>query len=150
MPSYEISAIINRPVSEVFAFVADFSMASKWMPEVKEMKVLSPGPVGVGSKLQEVLRAGPKVKGRYQLEITEWAQDSVIAMKGAGPGIKSFAGRYTFQGVEGGTRMTTAVTVKLSAIVRPFGWFLTPKMRGDEWRRFEALKRLLETPAKPA
>jgi carbon monoxide dehydrogenase subunit G len=145
MPSYEISAIINRPVSEVFAFVADFSNASKWMPEVKEMTLASEGPPRAGAKVREVLRAGPKIKGGYQLEITEWTQDRAIAMKGAGPGIKSFAGRYQFEPVEGGTRMTTSVTVKLSVIVRPFGWLLTPKMRGDEWRRFANLKRLLET-----
>ncbi len=148
MPSYEISAIINRPLAEVFAFVADFSNASKWMPEVKEMTVVSEGPVSVGSKLREVLRAGPKIKGAYNLEITEWTPDSAIGMKGSGPGIKSFAGRYQFEAVEGGTRLTTSVTVKLSPIVWLFGWLLTPKMRGDEWRRFENLKQLLEASPK--
>ncbi len=148
MPSYEISAIINRPIADVFSFVADFGNASKWMPEVKEMKVLSDGSLGVGAKVREVLRAGPKIKGAYNLEITEWTPDKAIAMKGSGPGIKSFLGRYQFDAVEGGTRLTTSVTVKLSAFVWLFSWLLTPKMRGDEWRRFENLKQLLEAPAK--
>ena len=45
----EASAVVNRPIEEVFAFVSDMANATQWSAEVVEAKKTSEGPVGAGT-----------------------------------------------------------------------------------------------------
>lgn len=50
MATLQKSVTINRPIEEVFAFVADIRNNVKWQAGVIAAEVLSEGPVGVGTK----------------------------------------------------------------------------------------------------
>ncbi|HET9589412.1 MAG TPA: SRPBCC family protein, partial [Anaerolineales bacterium] len=54
MIKVEHSVIIERPVPEVFAFVADPANNTKWQEGLVESHLDSPGPMGVGSQVVDV------------------------------------------------------------------------------------------------
>jgi uncharacterized protein YndB with AHSA1/START domain len=58
---------IGRSPQDVFAFLTDPSNLATWQ-DAEEVTPLTPGPVGVGSRLREV----HKTLGRRRVEITEF------------------------------------------------------------------------------
>ncbi len=49
MINVEHVVVINRPIEEVFGFIANSENTHLWAGDVKESKLTSEGPVGVGS-----------------------------------------------------------------------------------------------------
>ena len=99
----EHSVVINRPVHEVFAFVANVENNRRWQPTVLEARMTSRGPVGVGSTGVEVRQ----LMGRpmeLTFEVTEYEENAKFGFKiTSGP--MPIAGTETFESVEGGTRV---------------------------------------------
>ncbi len=52
MINVEESIVINRPISEVFAFVANFENHPKWETNFQKVKLLTSTPTGVGTTYQ--------------------------------------------------------------------------------------------------
>jgi hypothetical protein len=48
--TYEVFLTIDRPVSEVFAFVSDFRNAATWDPRTYSVEKATAGPIGVGTR----------------------------------------------------------------------------------------------------
>ena len=62
---------IDRPIDEVFAFLADGTNDPKFSPRVQEMRKTTDGPVGVGTLYESTVKdAGMKTSRRF--EITEF------------------------------------------------------------------------------
>ncbi len=55
MIEIEKSAVINRPVEEVFAYVTDVENEPQWISEVAEVRKTSDGPMGVGSTYDNIV-----------------------------------------------------------------------------------------------
>ncbi len=51
MNEFTIVADIDRPPAKVFAALEDLGRAPEWTPGLSEVRVTSPGPVGVGSTM---------------------------------------------------------------------------------------------------
>ena len=101
---------IARPPHEVFAFVTDPSKLAAWQ-DAEEVTQLSPGPLGVGSRLREV----HKVLGRRRVEITEF----VVYEPGRRFEIRMIEGppldgRWDFEPSPVGTRLTFTPLVRLT------------------------------------
>ena len=47
--------VINRPIDEVFDFVADERNEPKYNPQMTLAEMVTPGPIGVGSKFHSVM-----------------------------------------------------------------------------------------------
>jgi uncharacterized membrane protein len=52
MVQFENSNTIDRPVEDVFAYVADVANDPAWHTDVVEGRKVSDGPIGTGSRLQ--------------------------------------------------------------------------------------------------
>jgi hypothetical protein len=52
--------IINRPVEEVFDFVADERNEPRYNPAMVRAELLTPGPVGLGSRFRAEMRTRPR------------------------------------------------------------------------------------------
>ncbi|WP_328985044.1 SRPBCC family protein [Thiorhodovibrio winogradskyi] len=50
------SILIDRPPEQVFGFIADdfVDNYARWSPEVKQLEALTPGPLGLGSRMRQV------------------------------------------------------------------------------------------------
>ena len=71
------SATINRPIGDVFAFLADGTNDKKFSPRVQQIEKTTDGPVGVGTVYRSTVKdAG--MKSSREFEITEFDQPTKI------------------------------------------------------------------------
>jgi hypothetical protein len=61
MARIEGEIMINRPVEEVFDFVADERNEPRYNPRMVRAEMLSPGPVGLGSRFRAEMRTRPRL-----------------------------------------------------------------------------------------
>jgi hypothetical protein len=98
------SVVINRPVEQVYEFMADVKNIMKWDHEAVESRQISPGPVGVGTKLEVVYEARGKPL-ILNIVVTGKDLNKRISYK-----VESRIGDattvYSFEPVESGTRFT--------------------------------------------
>ena len=77
------SAVIDRPISEVFEFLADGTNDPKFSPRVQEIRKTTDGPVGVGTVFESRVKdAGMTTSRKFELTVFEpptkirWAERS--------------------------------------------------------------------------
>src|SRR5688572_1351363 len=58
MIQHEVTIHLNRPVEQVFAFLADTRKLPTWQSNLIESAPLTDGPLGVGTHFREVRRLG--------------------------------------------------------------------------------------------
>jgi len=62
------SVLIDRPIDEVFAFLADGTNDPKFSPRVQEIRKTTDGPVGVGTVFESTVKdAGMTTKRKFEL-----------------------------------------------------------------------------------
>lgn len=71
MPGFERAATIDRPPQQVYAVIDDVPGCARWMPVVRKVEPLTPGPVGVGYRWRETRRVFGPFTAKMELEITE-------------------------------------------------------------------------------
>ena len=106
MIKVEKSIVINRPVDEVFNFVIAEGNYTKWQAGVQEV-IEGGSRNSVGSQFTEVRKfMGQEM--RTTLELTDFKQNALWAAKVV-KGPVPYTVNMTFEGTEGGTRVTTCV-----------------------------------------
>ena len=74
------SAVIDRPIAAVFAFLADGTNDPKFSPRVQSIEKRTDGPVGVGTVYASTVKdAG--MKSQREFEITEFQEPTRIRWK---------------------------------------------------------------------
>jgi uncharacterized membrane protein len=141
VPSGQGSVVINRPLEEVFSFVADGETAMKWRPGVLDVKHLSGEGVGA------VYRQGVKGPGGRRIaadyEVTALEPNRRIAFKAiAGPVRPS--GEYRFEASDGGTKVSFALNAELGGWKKLLMGRAVQSTMDAEMATLENLKRLLE------
>ncbi len=106
MTKVEATVLIDRPIEEVFAYVADPSKAAQWAGPVVESRITSEGPVGLGTTSSRTTQfLGRNIESTY--EITEYEPNSRYADKTTS-GPVPINSRISFDSVDGGTKVTIA------------------------------------------
>lgn len=142
MPSAHRSITINRPVGEVFAFVADGENATRWRPGVLDVKHVSGE--GVGAVYRQGVRGpgGRRIPADY--EVTAFGPGRRIAFRAiAGPVRPS--GEYRFEASGDQTTVSFALEAEVTGWKRlVMGRAVQSTMEG-EMRTLDTLKRILES-----
>ena len=136
------SVVINRPVKDVFAYVANFENMTNWDSELIEVKKISEGPTGVGTKF-----SGPtKILGRRI--------DSTLAVIAFEPNKKLSANlvsgpieatiKWNFEPTEGGTKVTWAAQANIGGFFKVVEPIVKRIMQKQYDARYDTLKALLE------
>lgn len=139
---FELNTIINRPIEEVFAVLANLENDLKWRNEWVDAKKTSEGSIGLGTRFSLVAKAfGRPSETIY--ETIQYEPNRIAAWKAkSGPLPLTFL--RTLERVEGGTRVTVRYEVELRGffkLVMPFMiGSVTRQHRGD----LRKLKELLE------
>lgn len=143
MLQHTATITINRPVDRVFAFIADLENAPKWQSGVTDSKVISSGPIHIGTQFKEVI----KVIGRPVetiCEITEFDLGKQVGFRSDSSAAIQYEGRYSFEPIQGGTRLTFSGWTRLGGfwrLVEPlFGGEVKKELQGEMKR----IKSLLE------
>lgn len=65
---YDGSAVIDRPISEVFAYLADGTNDPKFSPRVQQIQQTTAGPVGIGTVFESKVKdAGMTTSRKFEL-----------------------------------------------------------------------------------
>ena len=143
MITAEASAMINRPVEEVFQFTNDLDKVTQWQGNLVQTKQTSDGPMGVGSTFDEIPQApGRKVKSTW--EITEYEPNGRVQWKTT-EGPIPMEGSTSFESTEEGSRVTFILEARptgLYGLLQPIiGRAVRKQVKSD----LESLKILLES-----
>ena len=145
MATFQTANVIHRPVEDVFAYVANPENFSSWDPAVLEARQTSAGPIDKGATVQIVV----KLLGRRMAmgqEVIAYEPNRQIAYRvTSGPIPVEY--RYSFEPIEGGTRISCA-TEAVSEKAVSFFKLAEPIMMRTARRNVETalanLKDLLE------
>ena len=77
---FDVTTVINRPIDEVFAFLADGTNDPKFSPRVLEIAKTTDGPPGVGTVYASTVKDGG-VKTKREFELTEFEAPTRIRWK---------------------------------------------------------------------
>lgn len=139
----EHSARIDRSVDEVFAFVTAVENDLRWQPEIQEVTVTSPGPLGVGSTFREVRTVGGRGM-EWEMRITAFEPPRRICIESV-KGTLPYKGCRTFEPVPGGTRIVETSEVRLPLALRPFRGSIKKVSEQSVANAYHKLKALLES-----
>lgn len=107
------SVMINRPVEQVFTFVANFENEPQYNASLLNMKKTSPGAIGLGTTWQEVV----KLAGTHDRMVTVYEPHQTLAYQND---MRPFPVEITFRfaSVPGGTRLTASPTIQPGGIFK--------------------------------
>lgn len=101
---------IERPNAQVFAFVSNPGNNVLWQPEVIEHKMLSDGPMELGSKMRHVsIFMGRRIE--VNIDITEFVPNQKIAFH-VTSGTLPYTIYYLLDSEGNGTRFTYSVVME--------------------------------------
>jgi carbon monoxide dehydrogenase subunit G len=115
MINLDLGTLIDKPIKDVFAFVADPNNMSKWNSAVVSLEQITPGAVGVGSKYKSVGEMmGRRIEG--EMQVTAYEPDAKCGYQvNAGPMQVNLT--LAFKTVGTGTK------INLNAQGNPAGFF---------------------------
>ena len=136
------SATINRPLGEVFAFVADGENARQWRPGVLDVARQS------GEGLGAIYRQGVKGPGGRRVaadyEVTAFEPDRRIAFRAIAGPVRP-TGEYEFAPAGDGTTVTLALDATLTGWKSLVMGRAVQSTMDAEVRNLDTLKRILES-----
>ena len=144
MVNVEVSTVINRPIDEVFAFVANFENHPKWETNFQSVKLLTSSPTGVGTSYQCELKL-PGQSATSKFEITEYEVNRKISFEGEAAGPAKPKGSFLLEPVAGGTKLTLLPRPEFRGLFRLLEPMMAGYVRKQNEEHLSNLKRLLET-----
>jgi uncharacterized membrane protein len=143
MINVEVSTVINRPVADVFAFVADYENLPRWESDFQAVKRLTSAPIGVGT-IYDCLLKFPGQTASSKLEITEYILNQKIAFVGEPAGPAKPQGSFLFESVAGGTKVTAHPQPEFRGFFKLLEPLMAGYIRKVNLAHLSALKKLLE------
>ena len=145
MEGFELSIVINRPIEEVFAVLANLENDLKWRSEWVDARKTSESPIGLGTRFSLVAKAfGRRIETIY--ETIQYEANRIAAWKAmSGPLPLTF--QRTFEGVEGGTRLTIRYQAELRGFMKLLMSFMIGSVKKKHEGDLRKLKELMETRA---
>jgi uncharacterized protein YndB with AHSA1/START domain len=141
MIQHEVTIHINRPVEQVFGFLADARNLHTWQSNLVENEQLTEEPMSVGTRFREVRRMGPR-QSEIQIEITDFEPNKRFATKTlTHPQVTV---TYTFEPEDGGTRLTNKFVMSTREDMRLTEPLLADSIKKDTDSDFEKLKYVIE------
>lgn len=142
----ERSVMIRRPVEEVFAYVSDLRHSAEWQAGVSEVKKVTEGPLGVGTRFLAVRTfMGRKLQLSSQFVTYEPNRMVVFRFSGSIPG----EGSYVFESTVEGTSVTSRVEMQPRGFARVAEPLIAASLRRQMEANLPALRDLLEEQAGP-
>lgn len=103
MIDFEGSAVVERPIEEVFAFVANPTNIPSYQDKVISTEITSKGTLGEGTQFLETVQMGPG-KMHVSCVVTAYDAPRRVAFSARGSMVHCDA-EYVFEAAAGGTRV---------------------------------------------
>jgi uncharacterized protein YndB with AHSA1/START domain len=140
MPQAERTVTIQRPVADVFTFVANHDNDTQWRPGVVEMRKSSGE--GVGERWYQRVKGPGGRQVPADIEVTQLEPNRVLAFRTVEGPVRP-AGRYELADENGGTRFTFSLNAELTGLKKLMSPMVQKQMNA-EVGNLDNLKRVLE------
>ena len=148
MVQVEGEIVINRPVEEVFDFVADERNEPRYNAHMRRAEQISEGPIGLGTRYRaELVSMGRTIE--MDIEFTGYERPRRLASSTHMSSMDTQGG-LTFDPVPGGTRMRWSWELEPRGVLKLMGPVVAWMGRRQELRIWTSLKGLLEGPGTTA
>jgi uncharacterized protein YndB with AHSA1/START domain len=142
---FELSVTIERPPSDVFAFLRDKDL----YPQEPSSPVLllektTGGPPAVGTRYREVVQMLPFIRGEIRSEITRFEPNRHLEERFEGSGMRGYLA-YELVPREGGTELVQRETLQPLGLLRLAGPLMRQMLCRRLRERLEAIKSILES-----
>jgi uncharacterized protein YndB with AHSA1/START domain len=138
----QVERVIRAPLAEVAAYAADPENAPQWYANIESVDRRTDPPVGVGSELDFVARfLGRRIAYTYRvLELVP--RERLVMSTAQGP--FPMRTEYTWQAVDGGTRMTLRNTGEPSGFASVAAPVMRAAMRRATTKDLARLAEIVE------
>jgi hypothetical protein len=131
MATFTLSEVVRAPLADVFAAFADFANAPARVTDIKRVEVLTPGPVGVGTKFKET-RVVFKKEAAETFEVTAFEPDAGYELTARSCGAE-YKTTFAFTPAAGGTRVEVEMTTRMvslwAKLLTPMAWLMQGMMK---------------------
>jgi carbon monoxide dehydrogenase subunit G len=135
------SVVINKPVAEVFAYMADYTKNPTWQSGI--ISVRQDGPLRLGQRIQ-IKRTVMGRETDSTVEVSYFEPNVRFGSKTVS-GPADYEGGYRFEAVgEGATRVTYEGTIKVGMFLGPMAKVLIKMFQSQMEEGLGKLKGLLE------
>ena len=138
----EGSVIIERPVEDVFAYVADQTNAPRWQAGLVEVRRTTGGPIGVGTR-HTAVRSFMGQMLEVGNEYVTFEPNRVVAFTGAS-GPLTFRASYIVEATTEGARLTSTIAIQAGGVFDDPEVLTATELRRDIDANLATLKTLLE------
>ncbi len=141
MPAAKHSVTVQRPIADVFAFMADGEQCPRWRSGVLDIKRVSGE--GLGTRYAQGVRGpmGRRIAADY--EITAYEPNHRIEFQTTAGPVRPH-GRYDFEVLDGGTRLTFTLEAQLSGLRKLLMGSMVQRTMDAEVAALDGVKRLME------
>lgn len=141
----EKTGVVDCPVDEVFAYIGDQRNAPKWQAGLIEVKRLTAGPPGVGTR-HSFVRSFLGRRLEANNEYIAYEPGKLITFKSTS-GPVPLEASYLFEAVAGGTKVTSRIEMDAKGLLSLAEPLIARGLRREMDAAFIAVKELLETRA---
>lgn len=141
MPLASSEIVINRPIGDVFVFLADAENDPKWREGILKIKRISGE--GKGARYNQVMVGPGNRKVAADIEITDFRKDKLISFQAITGPIRP-KGHYALTPVGSSTRVEFRLEVELRGIKKLLSGMVQKTMT-SEVAYIDNLKRVLES-----
>jgi carbon monoxide dehydrogenase subunit G len=146
MPRFSVSQKIAAPLEEVFALFSDFHHVAGRIPAITKLEVLTPGPIGVGTRFRET-RMMFKREATEEMEITAFTPGKSYEISCQSCGAM-YCSLFRFEPENGGTRVSVDFTTRavswLAWLMAPLSRLMMPMMKKCVLQDIEGMKKVAE------
>jgi uncharacterized membrane protein len=134
--------VIDRPIHDVYEFLADFRNNPRWCPHELEVRALDSD--GRTQRFENKVKPGPKVLTNHY-EVTRTDTPTRIDFRGHND-MADFHGHYDLDEIDGGTRVVTVSNLaSRGRAMRLLEPLMLPMERATAAKQVRLLKELLES-----
>lgn len=144
MITAEKSIVINRPIEDVFAYVGDQTNAPQWQSGVVEVRRLTDGPPGMGTR-HTFVRTFMGRRLEANNEYVAYEPGKTITFRTTSGPVPLVAS-YFFEAMATGTRLTSKIEMQAAGFMRLAEPLIARGLKREMDAAFVALKQLLEKP----
>ena len=139
----EKTILIERPIEDVFSYIADFKNDMAWRSELAEIRQTTEFARGQGARYEERLHWGDR-EANAEFEVVDYRPNSRIEFRGSS-GSLSARGEYDLDAEENRTRLTVVGEIELSGVLAAAEEIIAEAVRKQGEEDLEHLKDILES-----
>ena len=138
----EITVTINRPPEDVFAVLSDVRNVPLWSPNTIEERMLTEGPMGVGSRRVAVIKSFGGRTMENEAEMVGFEPDRKMVVKSVRSPVP-FLITIDFEPMDGDTRLRWTADIHPGRLLRPIGPLMAALYRRLFRRDLQRLRDLM-------